>query len=1816
MESSSTRRDTVPGTDVHDHRFKIYKIQFCRFALAGRCRRGSSCTFAHSLEDLRVRPLMKKTKICAAWRKKACPFDDESCKFAHGAGDLQKGKPALCELFRAGKCHKGPQCRFAHHVDEISTDFAPHTADAVQRALPKNLADPPILKRLLFPRDAKSLPFGEGSAGARAGGEEERATDDGVEGLSAVDSEGSDARLRRKEDHDTRERGRKRGHEALSQAAEMETPTQADAHAADAADCGLVEGPPTLLAASHVRPASAGYAEAEAGENSEDTHGVMRPRAAPLDSHATYLGPSPRLCEPSSCCLLSSASSPHSKRRGKHAPRATSSPFHSRAEPNGSVSACALSASRPPSVPLLGDGASSPSLSSLLPRPAAAAPSGFEKREGVYPLSERPPAFGSARPARLSFSPSAGSRALEQLGRHEKRGALLNPPCPPHVHPGGLLSPAFAACCSGAARADASPKTRDEGEGGVETEMCMPSLLRERGRPASGVGAAHKLRLPAKPGAPSSVPDGTKCCRKPPSSSSASSSASSEPSSSGFAPIYCGFGGQGRGGKALATPSAPAPRCDPGCTLPRPQERSGASDSVGFPMPSSSASSACSALAFPRTLPLPPKACDSARVSAIPMAPCEVSRGGARVAAAGGRSEQTAPAEVTVAAQSPSPSSSLESSRSAKAAALPRKRAGPADDPSQSSERSGKGDTFLRSASARAQRPASSSLPPRALASAVSLPPRAVASAVSLPAHRGGGRLPLGEDAPGCAARTDASVCMPPDLASAVQEPCLPASKPASSGPSHPCCLPPQKAIELRATPARRRDEAKARHVGAAGKKDASASPLTRTHGASPPGHCSHADAAVASPHNAPGCCGQHERIPASFLPSSFCAPTPSPLICFDSGTQIAAVNVCPIVRAPDTGATFTGREGDGKREAEGAERPVAPRPCAVYFGDLGSYVATLRESPSELSRMPPPVQIPLLPAWSSLLAHRPSASFAASPSSASCAVSSPTFSASPALSAFTVSSCGVSTDSRPCCRTTGTANTTASFHSSSPSSASPSASLPLPPLATSLLPVLPAASSLAAAPARTKLAHSTDREGERHDTSKREAADRGDADGRSEEEGSGSPPWTLKKTGKGKHGVGLSPSRKSRAQGSPIKREECGMSPYPANPEAGAAAAEGRTERPSDDAQGGDAPSLFSRPSLSPPSPAHPFPAWSSLVSTPGCGNAIVLRSSSPAPPVGLICLSASPAASPPRLLSAATSAPPPAVKLSEPDEAPAPMLSPSVSLPPCQPPTLGGAASATSQPYPLTSIPASYPAFSSAGGVALPPPTSSCEFPARPVPPSFLAPFLPSQAAVPQVFPACAAGEPSAPGSSSLPSSLSPPSLSASSTSSASLASSSLAASHIYSLSAAPPSFFAAPPPGKPFGPAPPPHVSPAVFFTSQFASRGEGDVVASAFPPPSSGAVTFAAPLPPSLVPSFPFAPPPPVLFFAEQPARFDSLEATHEMHSPAGRRTLGRRAQGAGRESDAMGGEAELLSAPPLSPRYSRARSPAHLSTSSPVLPRLVASPGGATEAAAERAEDLARNGEWRREGCESSSAEGWRDAAGAAASAGGGVHTPRSPGVDAETAEDAERCSVRRQIPFLAPAKALQGAEQAAPAYFLSPAPDGCLACEGRRGAGSESDREGERVYARPTPGRRGSSGEGAKSFGFSQCAAEAALSSTCALGGRADEETPHKDEAAAAGEAPNCSGASPFQAAADDACAERCEGSEEAQTVVPVGAELAPTVFVPLPGFEDGAEENAAPVLYPFFYPDLSYLEIISAVRLHPHILPLLQGVASAQYED
>ncbi|SBS81395.1 zinc finger protein, putative [Plasmodium ovale] len=102
------------------HRFKIYKIQMCKYALINKCDRGENCTFAHDISELRIKPDMRKTKLCKSYILGKCT--DNNCIYAHSVNELREvGKPAICQLHREGRCIKGNQCRFAHSINDINT---------------------------------------------------------------------------------------------------------------------------------------------------------------------------------------------------------------------------------------------------------------------------------------------------------------------------------------------------------------------------------------------------------------------------------------------------------------------------------------------------------------------------------------------------------------------------------------------------------------------------------------------------------------------------------------------------------------------------------------------------------------------------------------------------------------------------------------------------------------------------------------------------------------------------------------------------------------------------------------------------------------------------------------------------------------------------------------------------------------------------------------------------------------------------------------------------------------------------------------------------------------------------------------------------------------------------------------------------------------------------------------------------------------------------------------------------------------------------------------------------------------------------------------------------------------------------------------------------------------------------------------------------------------------------------------------------------------------------------------------------------------
>mmetsp|Transcript_51261 Transcript_51261/g.122885 ORF Transcript_51261/g.122885 Transcript_51261/m.122885 type:complete len:204 (+) Transcript_51261:83-694(+) len=72
-----------------EKRQPVKQTQLCAFFSQGRCTRGSRCTFAHGIAELRQRPDLYKTKLCASYSLwKQCPYG-EDCTHAHGQEELR-----------------------------------------------------------------------------------------------------------------------------------------------------------------------------------------------------------------------------------------------------------------------------------------------------------------------------------------------------------------------------------------------------------------------------------------------------------------------------------------------------------------------------------------------------------------------------------------------------------------------------------------------------------------------------------------------------------------------------------------------------------------------------------------------------------------------------------------------------------------------------------------------------------------------------------------------------------------------------------------------------------------------------------------------------------------------------------------------------------------------------------------------------------------------------------------------------------------------------------------------------------------------------------------------------------------------------------------------------------------------------------------------------------------------------------------------------------------------------------------------------------------------------------------------------------------------------------------------------------------------------------------------------------------------------------------------------------------------------------------------------------------------------------------------
>ncbi|GAW81670.1 hypothetical protein, conserved [Plasmodium gonderi] len=108
----------------------FWKTKLCPLHMENRCKEGNNCDYAHSIEDLRSIPDLKRTKLCYKLLKGEKCFN-KKCNYAHNQEELKSAqnlfayKSSMCKFVANKTCLNGSTCRFAHTIDELRVPRIP-----------------------------------------------------------------------------------------------------------------------------------------------------------------------------------------------------------------------------------------------------------------------------------------------------------------------------------------------------------------------------------------------------------------------------------------------------------------------------------------------------------------------------------------------------------------------------------------------------------------------------------------------------------------------------------------------------------------------------------------------------------------------------------------------------------------------------------------------------------------------------------------------------------------------------------------------------------------------------------------------------------------------------------------------------------------------------------------------------------------------------------------------------------------------------------------------------------------------------------------------------------------------------------------------------------------------------------------------------------------------------------------------------------------------------------------------------------------------------------------------------------------------------------------------------------------------------------------------------------------------------------------------------------------------------------------------------------------------------------------------------------
>eukprot|EP00930_Biecheleria_cincta_P073717 TRINITY_DN61005_c0_g1_i1.p1 TRINITY_DN61005_c0_g1~~TRINITY_DN61005_c0_g1_i1.p1 ORF type:complete len:281 (-),score=59.06 TRINITY_DN61005_c0_g1_i1:228-1070(-) len=102
--------------------------KLCKFHVVGACKRGTSCSFAHSVSEINAKPDFTKTRLCVVFMQSLhCPKGSD-CEFAHSKGEMKDAAASRRAKRRASNlaAHTGNEfvhenaCQGGNWCDEVT----------------------------------------------------------------------------------------------------------------------------------------------------------------------------------------------------------------------------------------------------------------------------------------------------------------------------------------------------------------------------------------------------------------------------------------------------------------------------------------------------------------------------------------------------------------------------------------------------------------------------------------------------------------------------------------------------------------------------------------------------------------------------------------------------------------------------------------------------------------------------------------------------------------------------------------------------------------------------------------------------------------------------------------------------------------------------------------------------------------------------------------------------------------------------------------------------------------------------------------------------------------------------------------------------------------------------------------------------------------------------------------------------------------------------------------------------------------------------------------------------------------------------------------------------------------------------------------------------------------------------------------------------------------------------------------------------------------------------------------------------------------